>query len=280
MQKIISIFLLIILIFSLSACGNIKNTSSEVNTNNSNKSTKEPNTSIDVLEPFELNSISYEIKLEELKNIVDYNDYYNLFITNDGSLYKIGNFSDGTNLKRIAEEIKFVKFSRGTIISDKNDVYIYDEENFSVSLFNNGMGYTLNTVIEGDDYINSAHAMEIEPELLITASLKNNALYLYKVGGADREMPTEPIHCFDEEEKVEFFIDGTIKTNKDYYYFKETINQSQYDDIPTTYSYLIEKISILNDDIIFVKHYATFMNSLICTVDKNGCLKIYNRDFC
>lgn len=260
--------------FSLSACSIAKNKSSEVNSNNSYESQNQTNDSVDILEPFELNSISYEIKLDELRNIVDYNNYYNLFITSDGSLYKIGNFSDGTNLKRIAEEIKFVKFSRGTIISDKNDVYIYDEEKNSVSLYS-GVGYVRGTLIPSDDYLNSAHAVMPDMNFPVTSYIKDKEVFLYK---GERVATETSIYKFANEEELEYFIDGTIKTNQGYYYFKETVNNSKYDDVPTTYTYSLENIVVLNDDIIFVKHYEEG-SALICTVDKNGCLKIYSRVF-
>ncbi len=278
MRKIIS-FLLVVLVLSLSACGgsDYPLTNSEV-TESTIILQNEEDISIDVLDPFELHGITYEIQLEELRNIVDYNDYDNLFITNDGSLYKIGNFSDGTRLKRIGEGIKFIKFSRGTIISDNNDVYTYNEESFSVSLFNDGMGYTLNTLIPSKDYLQSAHALMPDNNFAITSYIKGKELFLDKENSGNRVTSEAPIFTFSDEEEIEYFIDGTVKTNKGYYYFKETINYSQYDDVPTTYAYSLEKITVLNDDIVFVKHYSERFHGdpLICTVDRNGHLKIYN----
>ncbi len=266
MKKIVVLLLSLILVFILAACGGNIDTSST------------QSEEFDILEPFVLHTLSYEFQCEELKTIVDYNHYYDLFITDDGTLYKIGNFSDGTKLKKIGEGINFVKFSRGTIISDNNDVYQYKEKDFSVSLFNNGEGDTLTTVIESGDYINSAHAMDVNNEFIITSTIKDDKVYLFGDGSGHegREIPTEPIYCFDKDEKIELYIDGTIKTNKGYYYFKETVTPSQYDDIPTTYTYSIEKITVLNSDIVFVKHYEYLTGTLICTVDKTGCLRVYN----
>ena len=266
MKKICSLLLIICLIFLLSACGG-----NETATDNDNgSSTTQNQTDMSQQEP--------AAQFDELKNIIDYNGYYNLFITNDGALYKIGNFSDGKKLRKISEGVKFVKFSVGTIISDNNDVYIYNEDDFSVSLFNNGGGYTLNTTIPGDDYLNSAHIIRYPGVTNIAAYVKENEVFLYQEENSHSSFCTStqkgPIYKFDDDETIIYFIDGTIKTNKGYYCFKETVNTSQYDDIPTTYIYSLEKITDVNEDIIFLKRFddRCSLFGQDYRVDKNGNL--------
>ncbi|MBQ5824002.1 MAG: zinc ribbon domain-containing protein [Clostridia bacterium] len=289
MKKLCSVLLILCLIFSLVACGD-----NEVITDNDTGefcvecgeaiSAKDnfcsfcgvkidKSTDIETSqneEPISTDLFQQEpvVQFDELKNIIDYNGYYDLFITNDGALYKIGNFSDGTKLRRVGEGIKFVKFSDGTIISDNNDVYIYNEDDFSVSLFNNGTGYVFNTKIPSDDYLNSVH-IYIDTVNFVTAYIKGKEVFLYEEG-SNTVTQKGAIHRFDDDEIVLYFIDGTVKTNKGYYCFKETINTSQYDDIPTTYMYSLEKITDVNEDIIFFKRFDCYYTDY--RVDKNGNL--------
>ena len=251
------------MVFSISACNKSNNTSSELDTSKPNTSQSKVTDSTDVLENFELGEPSFEIQLEELKSIIDYNFSEKLFITNDGSLYRIGKYSDGTKLKKISEEIKCVKFRRGAvIISDDNSVHPYDEENFSLS----------GPINDGRDYKNLAFASNY-----YWLHFKNSKIYLENYignkGDIGRvESPENPIHSFAEDEKIENFINGTIKTNKGYYFFKITVDKSKYDDVPDTYTYSLEKITVLDDDIIFIKYY----ENKLCIVDNSGHLKIYN----
>lgn len=261
MKKIISILLFIVLIFSLSACNKSNNTSSELDTNKPNTSQSKATDSLDVLENFELGKPSFEIQLEELKSIIDYDFKRKLFITSDGSLYKIGKFSDGTNLKKIDGTLNLVKFRAvSTIISDNNLLYSYDDKNMSISLHAKGE----------KNYLNYAYII-FGPERF-NAVFTNNEIYLKQIEKFNFKLPENAIYSFADDEKIELFIDGTIKTNKGYYYFKKSINRSEYDDVSDTITYSLEKITVLDDDIIFIKYY----DKKICTVDKNGRLKIYN----
>lgn len=205
------------------------------------------------------------VQLNELKNIVDYSFVYDLFITTDGSLYKIGNFSDGTNLRKIGDGIKFVKFHGISIISENNDCYWYNEDDFSVELHDNTQRY---------DYINSAIGI-IGGNVSIKVYIKENEIFLSEESESFYHtiLQKGPIHKFDDNETILYFIDGNIKTNKGYYCFKQTINDSPYDDIPTTYTYSFEKITDVNEDVIFFKrdYNQTFREPDI-TVDKNGNL--------
>lgn len=293
MKRLCSLLLVLCLIFSLSACGRNDSKTDNIPCTNCGKETSakdnfcgfcgvEINKSTDIETSQNEETISTDMlqrepaaQFDELKNIIDYNGYHDLFITNDGALYKIGNFSDGTKLRRIDDGIKFVKFSLGTIISDKNDVYIYNENDFSVSLFNNGKWwwYPFDTRIPGDDYLNSAHIFR-EPNSTIAVYVKENKIFLYQNESSYYSSTQKgPIHEFDDDETIIYFIDGTVKTNKGYYCFKQTVNNSQYDDIPTTYTYSLEKVTDVNEDIIFFKNFNDqCVYSPVYRVDKNGNL--------
>lgn len=261
MKKIVSVLLFIFMIFSISACDKLNSTSSELDTGKLDTSQSKATDSTDILENFELGKPSFEIQLEELKNIVDYDFYRKLFITNDGSLYKIGKFSDGTKLKKISENSNLIKFRAVSTIIDKNNLlYSYDDKNLSISFRTQGE----------KNYLNYAYII-FNPERC-DAVLTNNKIYLKQIENFNFKLPENAIYNFADDEIVELFIDGTIKTNKGYYYFKESINHSEYDDVPNTTTYSLEKITVLDDDIIFIKYY----ENKLCIVDNSGYLKIYN----
>jgi len=262
MKKIVSVLLFILMIFSISACNKSNNTSSELDTSKPDASQSKATDSTDILENFELGEPSFEIQLEELKSIIDYSFSEKLFITSDGLLYRIGRYSDGTNLKKISEEIKCVKFRKSrSIVSDDNSIYTYDSNNFSLSFLAN----------DGKDHTNYSFVTLNSAANVYKATLKSNEIYLNQFRGEDIGEQFK-IHSFAGDEIIENFINGTIKTNKGYYYFKQTINHSEYDDVPDTITYSLEKITVLDDDIIFIKYY----ENTLCIVDNSGHLKIYN----
>lgn len=211
-----------------------------------------------------------DVQSEKLKNVIDYSFYDKLFITAEGDLYKIGNFSDGTNLKKIGDGIRFVKFSKGHIISDDNKVYFYNDSKFSVEL-DDGRGYLLGSQIPNADYLNSIHAVtSLDQGLAKTAYLENNHIFFHG--------ETDPLFTFEDNEKMEYFVDTTFKTDKGFYYFDYKVNVSQYDDVPTTISYIINEMHITDENIYFIKydmHCECDMPS-ICIIDKEGHLLVYN----
>ena len=225
---------------------------------------------------FEIGSFEMLIESNEIKNIVDYNFYLSLFITKDGKLYKIGNFSDGTKLRQIAKDsgINFVKFSRGTVISSNNDVYMYEEDKFDVKLFNGGMGYTLNTIIDTKDFIRSGHFFERDTECIHTYTVKDNEIYIHCDNVINSSTPN---FIFSDDEVIELILDGTIKTNKGYYLFGEKFIPSQYDDIPSKYEQTITKATDLNSDVIFLKNYKSVSssNTMRCFANKKGQLFVW-----
>lgn len=208
-----------------------------------------------------------EYDLSQFGGIKDFDSNYDLFISADGTLYKIGKFSDGTNFKKINSNVKFVKFKNyGTgfvIISEENDTYRYNNDEFSVETSGNrdyGFDY---------DYVNSAELVDRRMNDTIDGFVKNKELFLYEKKGFN--LPKDAIYKFDVDEEIEYLVDRIIKTNKGYYYLEETIIESEFDDVPTTYEYKLKKIENISDDIIFFKYNEWSISAL----DKNNHLFVY-----
>lgn len=208
-----------------------------------------------------------EYDLSQFGGIKDFDSNYDLFISADGTLYKIGKFSDGTNFKKINSNVKFVKFKNyGTgfvIISEENDTYRYNNDEFSVEISGNrdyGFDY---------DYVNSAELVDRRMNDTIDGFVKNKELFLYEKKGFN--LPKDAIYKFDVDEEIEYLVDRIVKTNKGYYYLEETIIESEFDDVPTTYEYKLKKIENISDDIIFFKYNEWSISAL----DKNNHLFVY-----
>ncbi|MBO5321205.1 MAG: hypothetical protein J6B22_01185 [Clostridia bacterium] len=273
MKRILSLLLVICISFCVVGCNKVTDvnssglSSTETNSNkNELESTKDEK--LDLLYQFAHDGVGQIKKevydLSQFGGIKDFDSNSNLFISTDGSLYKIGNFSDGTNFKKINSNVKFVKFKGyGTgfaIVSEHNEVYRYNNEDFSVA----SSGYYNYDY----DYINSAELFDRGMNFCIDGFIKNKELFLYEKEGFN--LPEKAIYKFDDEE-IEYLVDGIIKTNKEYYYLEETIKESEFNDIPTTYEYKLLKIENISDDIIFFKYNGWSISAL----DKDNHLFVY-----
>ena len=275
MKRILSLLLVICICFCVVGCNKVTNvnssdlSSSETNSNkNGLESTKDEK--LELFHQFchgggQIKKIEYD--LSQLGKIKDFDVEHYLCISSDGSLYEIGDFSDGTNFKRIVSNVKFVKFkSFGVgvlIISEQNDLYEYNSEDYTVTLTDYGDSSYIDY-----DYINSAELID-QTIVTIDGFLKNKELFLYKRGSG--VLQKKPIYNFSVDEEIEYLVDGVIKTNKGYYYLEETVIESKFTDVPTTYEYNLKKIENVSDDIIFFK----YDDQRIFVLDKNNSLFVY-----
>ena len=263
MKKILSFALIVCMCFCVTGCK--KNTDASSNglsstITNSNKNELE-STKDEKLELYHhFTDFGGQIKKEEYDlsqfgGIKDFDSDSNLFISTDGSLYKIGKFSDGTNFKKINSDVKFVKFKNYgagfKIISEQNNTYMYNNDNFTVSIF----GY-----IDNYDCANSAELVDHRMNSTINGFVKNKELFLYEKEAFN--LPKDAIYKFDADEEIEYLVDRIIKTNKGYYYLEETVIESEFDDVPTTYEYKLKKIENISDDIIFFKYNGWSISAL------------------
>lgn len=272
MKRILSLLLVICISFCVVGCNKVTDvnssglSSTETNSNkNELESTKDEK--LELLYKFAHDGVGQikkeEYDLSQFGGIKDFDSNSNLFISTDGSLYKIGNFSDGTNFKKINSNVKFVKFKGYGIVSEQNEAYTYNNDDFSVTL----SGHS------NYDYINSTDF--VVPRHNIGGFVKSNEIFLTECSGnrcnGRCKFPENTIYKFDDDEEIEYWVDSVIKTNKGYYYLDEIIIESEFDDIPTTYEYKLLKIENISDDIIFFKYNGYSISAL----DKNNHLFVY-----
>lgn len=190
-------------------------------------------------------NIKTEIKCEEIKDIVDFSFYENLFITNDGKLYQISFdkiFTNEKNCKQIESNHSFIKFIRGGILDQNNNFYYFDRENYELKSFNFENGYTLMPYLSEIDksiYSSISSTMKPNNNMPIYFYTNNNNVYLYEEDGSfTKHLNSNPILSLDSDEKILYFIDGTIKTNKKYYSYKSKLKNEEckkYADIKCIY---------------------------------------------
>lgn len=273
MKRLLSFLLITCIFFGLVGCNKTNNaTSNDLSSTETNTNKNQYESTIDekleLLYQFAHDGVGQikkeEYDLSQFGGIKDFDSDHNLLISTDGSLYKIGKFSDGTNFKKINSDVKFVKFKNyGTgfqIISEQNNTYMYNNDNFTVSIF----GY-----IDNYDCVNSAELVDHRMNSTINGFVKNKELFLYEKEAFN--LPKDAIYKFDADEEIEYLVDRIIKTNKGYYYLEETVIESEFDDVPTTYEYKLKKIENISDDIIFFKYNGWSISAL----DKDNHLFVY-----
>lgn len=275
MKRILSLLLIVCICFCAVGCNkvtdaNSSSLSSTITNSNKNELESIKDKKLELYHQFIHSNGQIKMEKYDLSQFSGIKDFYsnsNLFISADGSLYKIGEFSDGTNFKKIDSNVKFVKFKGdSTIISEQNDVYWYNEDEFTVSIQDTNSDY---------DYINSTEFWCVSSNHGIGGFVKNNEVFLTDcIQGfcnGSCVFPENAIYKFDVDEKIEYMIYSIIKTSKGYYYLEETINESEFDDVPTTCEYNLKKIENIGDDVVFFKYN---MGS-ISILDKNNQLFVY-----
>lgn len=267
-KRLLSICIIVCICFYAVGCNKVND--NNVTNSNKNESETTKDEKLELYHQFirfggQIKKDEYD--LSQFGGIKDFDSDHNLFISTDGTLYKIGKFSDGTNFKKINSNVKFVKFKNyGTgfvIISEENDTYRYNNDEFSVEI-NGYRDYGFDY-----DYVNSAELVDRRMNDTIDGFVKNKELFLYEKKGFN--LPKDAIYNFDVDEEIEYLVDRIIKTNKGYYYLEETIIESEFDDVPTTYEYKLKKIENISDDIIFFKYNEWSISAL----DKNNHLFVY-----
>ena len=202
-----------------------------------NKNNTQNNESINTSkeEFFELENLSgiskKDVVCEEIKDIIDFSFYDNLFITKDGKLYEISFnkiFTNNKNCKQVESGNIFVKFIKGGILDNENNIYYYNSDK-QLEKFDFHVGYPTMPYLVGinqEDYINISAAIVSTKEHYFYT--KNNKVYLYKdLILDDKTLIEEPIFTFDNDETIEYSIDGTIKTNKKIYIFSSKITNEK-----------------------------------------------------
>ena len=190
------------------------------------------------------------------------------FLTNDGSLYKIGSYSDGSNCKKIDSDIKFKGYYKenfGYLVSIDNELFSLNIDTINPSNEKNNYSDVIKT--SEILYKNNDGMAEYTGYLLKEDC--NIYLHRYYVEEEDKlykSFPNEKILDFD-------CSNGTpqwIKTDKAYYInmLKNEEECNKYDDVECKYEFeKSEKLTNQYNDISFV---GTDINSRIYYVLKNG----------
>lgn len=148
-------------------------------------------------------------------------------ITNDGDLYKIGNFSDDTNCKKIDSNLKFERIVDNYLIDNQNNLYEIDNKDI---VKKQNASYI-------DKYVNDNSIVKFSAGILNVNDfyLKNDGIIYY---GQTNNI----FKSFTNEKILDFLHDGThivlIKTDKAYYIRKVKDTKCyKYDDIKCKYEY-------------------------------------------
>ena len=174
------------------------------------------------------------------------------FLTESGNYYYFGNFSDGTNCKKVEIENEIVKFA-----SDNGDTILFDNENRKYRLVNQKI-----SEIDNFDGLWRAEALSTDNNAIKSTNgpasvvgyyvLRNDGI-IYLLNMNNEELDRISI---ENEIIMDFYASGLIKwikTNKSYYMRKVKDEKCfQHDDIKCEYEYIKdEKLTSHYDDIAF-----------------------------
>lgn len=171
-------------------------------------------------------------------------------ITNDGKLYEFGNYSDGTNCKKVDSNLKFTKIINDNLVDDQNKLYkIYQREIKKVESYNDDYKRFID-----DINIIKTHRINIDESngKNIYAVLKNDGIIYLDNNETYISFNNEKILDFSQEN--DNFITW-IKTNKAYYIRRVKDKKcNEYDDIECEYEFQKdEELTKQYDEISFIK---------------------------
>ena len=205
--------------------------------------------------------VQIKLNCDAIKNLVDVSHYDNLFITNDGKLYRISYeklFSNDTNCMQVDSDKTFTRFIRGGIIDSDNNVYYYDNENNKIKKNNFENGSI--TMPYGIKDISKSKYKNIIASDLDFAYGDNQMFYfyyddlkkeIYNYINDTSKLSNKALLKLDEDEVLEYITYGGIKTNKSFYvYGREASNREEcekYEDVKCIYKNGFYKVN--NSDI-------------------------------
>lgn len=214
-----------------------------------------------------------DLKCEELKDIKDYAD--SLFITKDGAIYRISFtrlFSNEKNCMKLETDVKGVKFFYGgKILGTDNELYYFDSADATLEKWSNAIKLSA-----GDKYEN-LYVLSGRGDNGAEIYFEDNHVYYYKDGKKGKE-----IFTLKDDEKLEYIVDYTIKTDKRIYVFlNKKINEEEcekYADVKCITEqnfYELDNPWITDkfDDVLFYKSF--YMDSSfgsVFLIDKQGNL--------
>ena len=243
-------------------------------------------------------------KCVKMTEAIDLDPSNKLFITKDNELYMYSTdkiFSNGENCKKIETDIKFQKFIKNIIVDVDNNLYkIKDESVEKINVPSKNASDSdkidFSIAVNGPSQLQSLNEKDYKNMSYINYDfrkyfyfyLKDNNVYNYNVRYNESDetimdsnytLSDNKLVELEENEQIEFFIDGTIKTNKGYYLFEnKVINKEEsekYADVKPEYKvgfYKIENEKITNqkDKIAFLKEMVDTASRSIYIVTTDG----------
>ena len=218
MKKRIIISLIIVFCLLLTGCDN---------SNKTNDNEKAKNNNVEEIK-FGMGKHK-NVNCNEVKDIVDYNNNQNVFITSDGSLYRLSIYKVFSNEKsciKVDSEVKFKRIlSYGVgntyLLSTDDKVYEYRmDENKQITLSRGGeMFNSLNLDLSNLIWVDNLSNFQ-------WAYYKTNEKKVYK---CDYEYKcNELLMQIPEDEIVEYISEFVIKTDKNIYSFSyKCLNKEQ-----------------------------------------------------
>lgn len=238
----------------------------------------------------------------KMTEAIDINTTMKLFITRDNELYMYSTdkiFSNGENYKKIETDVKFQKFIKNIIVDVENNLYKIkddniekinipskdadDSERIDFSIAVNGPGQL--PYFNEKDYKNISY-INYDFRKYVYLYMKDNNVYSYKVNYNEYgetildnsyTLVDNKLVELAENEVIELFIDGTIKTNNGYYVFENRVinkeETNKYADIKPEYRVGFYKIE--NDNIISQIDKIAFLKK---EIDTYGTINVVTKD--
>lgn len=232
----------------------------------------------------------YDVKCDEIKDIVDYLFYPGLFITNDGKLYQLSFdkvFSNEKNCKQVESNNTFKKFIRSGILDNQNNIYYFDKDKYELEIYNFEPGYTSMPYIKDIDksnYLNISSAKKPNDSMIdLYFYTKENKVYRYDADNNFRlTLNNEPIFVLENDEVIEYSLDETIKTNKNFYVYSSKVKNKEecekYADIKCIYEDSFYKVDKnISNQYENIKFYKTVNGYGTIIVDINN--NVYTNSF-
>ena len=237
-------------------------------TNNSKETeVKNKKSDIEIIEE-KLNAFKYNITCSEIQNLKQYSVNNNLFITNDGQLYKLSIekvFSNETNCIKVDTNIKFARFINGSLVSADDSLYYYNNDGQVVK------------AIYGNESLVDIHKKIFNKYKDIYYfgydSNRGDGIYIRQDGNKiirifvsdimlNTKFKEELFGEIPEEETILGIYNNTIKTNIAYYVYGVT-NQTEcdrYEDVKCNYG--IVKNDLASDIYDKLKYYQNGSSSI------------------
>ncbi len=166
-----------------------------------------------------------EVKVQDIK---EFSSYQNLFLTKDGKLYKWEKekLENGKHCEAINNNLTFERFIYGVIVGKDEKLYAYINnqlvdtipESYEGAIDQNLYQKNKNVFEFSQNFEESDY--QYATSVFYLAKLEGNRVFLYDTNNED--IITKEIGSIDKNEKILWYGDNVIKTDKAYYNYGKT----------------------------------------------------------